>query len=141
MFFFFFPIKNIITFFFFFSSRRRHTRLTCDWSSDVCSSDLPEVRDLQHLRLVLEAREAVAAEEPLRRVEAVAAVARLEEVRRAAVEVEVPPGGLVDVERVVEVPDRVRRVGDLQDEVGERLHLRAGERTAAAEESVEGDVE
>src|SRR5713101_1962990 len=28
-------------FFFFFSSRRRHTRLTCDWSSDVCSSDLP----------------------------------------------------------------------------------------------------
>src|SRR6266480_6466642 len=27
--------------FFFFSSRRRHTRLTCDWSSDVCSSDLP----------------------------------------------------------------------------------------------------
>src|SRR6516225_10226892 len=29
-----------IIFFFFFSSRRRHTRLTCDWSSDVCSSDL-----------------------------------------------------------------------------------------------------
>src|SRR6266480_1986332 len=29
-----------ICFFFFFSSRRRHTRLTCDWSSDVCSSDL-----------------------------------------------------------------------------------------------------
>src|SRR6266571_1714731 len=26
--------------FFFFSSRRRHTRLTCDRSSDVCSSDL-----------------------------------------------------------------------------------------------------
>src|SRR5690242_7067323 len=25
---------------FFFSSRRRHTRLPCDWSSDVCSSDL-----------------------------------------------------------------------------------------------------
>src|SRR6267142_113913 len=25
--------------FFFFSSRRRHTILTCDWSSDVCSSD------------------------------------------------------------------------------------------------------
>src|SRR5690242_5336724 len=25
---------------FFFSSRRLHTRLTCDWSSDVCSSDL-----------------------------------------------------------------------------------------------------
>src|SRR3712207_7327130 len=28
-------------FFFFFSSRRRHTRYWRDWSSDVCSSDLP----------------------------------------------------------------------------------------------------
>src|SRR5688572_31582546 len=28
--------------FFFFSSRRRHTRFDCDWSSDVCSSDLAE---------------------------------------------------------------------------------------------------
>src|SRR5260370_10144558 len=28
---------------FFFSSRRRHTRFKCDWSSDVCSSDLPSV--------------------------------------------------------------------------------------------------
>src|SRR4051812_30770014 len=30
----------VLWIFFFFSSRRRHTRLTCDWSSDVCSSDL-----------------------------------------------------------------------------------------------------
>src|SRR5260370_7783444 len=29
-------------FVFFFSSRRRHTRFKCDWSSDVCSSDLEE---------------------------------------------------------------------------------------------------
>src|SRR5436190_9824022 len=28
--------------YFFFSSRRRHTRSLCDWSSDVCSSDLPK---------------------------------------------------------------------------------------------------
>src|SRR5256886_3911694 len=27
---------------FVFSSRRRHTRFDCDWSSDVCSSDLRE---------------------------------------------------------------------------------------------------
>src|SRR3954464_15615234 len=33
--------------FFFFSSRRRHTRLSCDWSSDVCSSDLM----IRHTRL------------------------------------------------------------------------------------------
>src|SRR5256885_5364064 len=31
--------------FFFFSSRRRHTRLQGDWSSDVCSSDLPNIDD------------------------------------------------------------------------------------------------
>src|SRR5260370_10629135 len=30
----------ILDVFFFFSSRRRHTRFKCDWSSDVCSSDL-----------------------------------------------------------------------------------------------------
>src|SRR2546430_12431214 len=30
--------------FFFFSSRRRHTRFDCDWSSDVCSSDLTSSR-------------------------------------------------------------------------------------------------
>src|SRR5579864_1498474 len=33
----------VLMFFFFFSSRRRHTRLTCDWSTDVCSSDLGNV--------------------------------------------------------------------------------------------------
>src|SRR5260370_18571680 len=32
-----------LIFFFFFSSRRRHTRFKCDWSSDVCSSDLNAV--------------------------------------------------------------------------------------------------
>src|SRR2546427_3098829 len=31
---------EILVGFFFFSSRRRHTRFDCDWSSDVCSSDL-----------------------------------------------------------------------------------------------------
>src|SRR2546430_12960208 len=31
--------------FFFFSSRRRHTRFDCDWSSDVCSSDLENEDD------------------------------------------------------------------------------------------------
>src|SRR3972149_9889926 len=31
---------------FFFSSRRRHTRFDCDWSSDVCSSDLNYVDEV-----------------------------------------------------------------------------------------------
>src|SRR5258707_842186 len=34
--------------FFFFSSRRRHTRYWRDWSSDVCSSDLPALRNSVH---------------------------------------------------------------------------------------------
>src|SRR5436190_23374095 len=35
-------LSNFFVYFltFFFSSRRRHTRSLCDWSSDVCSSDL-----------------------------------------------------------------------------------------------------
>src|SRR5256886_3824940 len=32
--------SEIVFVVFFFSSRRRHTRFDCDWSSDVCSSDL-----------------------------------------------------------------------------------------------------
>src|SRR5689334_23864227 len=36
--------RSVGAFFFFFSSRRRHTRWNCDWSSDVCSSDLVRVR-------------------------------------------------------------------------------------------------
>src|SRR2546430_17449204 len=35
-----FTSLSICNVFFFFSSRRRHTRFDCDWSSDVCSSDL-----------------------------------------------------------------------------------------------------
>src|SRR5690606_40310131 len=34
------PVSSFL-FLFFFSSRRRHTRFSRDWSSDVCSSDLP----------------------------------------------------------------------------------------------------
>src|SRR5438034_11138792 len=33
-------MRHLVDYFFFFSSRRRHTRSLCDWSSDVCSSDL-----------------------------------------------------------------------------------------------------
>src|SRR2546430_11194070 len=47
--------------FFFFSSRRRHTRFDCDWSSDVCSSDLsfrasPRGRDACRFRRLRRAR-------------------------------------------------------------------------------------
>src|SRR2546430_8474279 len=39
-------INGTFLMFFFFSSRRRHTRFDCDWSSDVCSSDL-ELRPIK----------------------------------------------------------------------------------------------
>src|SRR5688572_32256232 len=38
---------------FFFSSRRRHTRFDCDWSSDVCSSDLLLEQGVAFLRVPL----------------------------------------------------------------------------------------
>src|SRR2546430_4876715 len=37
---------------FFFSSRRRHTRFDCDWSSDVCSSDLFSLAQIGRSALV-----------------------------------------------------------------------------------------
>src|SRR5689334_24801026 len=42
---FFFLFFVYLFLFFFFSSRRRHTRWNCDWSSDVCSSDLIKDED------------------------------------------------------------------------------------------------
>src|SRR2546430_214332 len=39
-------INRFVVSFFFFSSRRRHTRFDCDWSSDVCSSDLLQGREV-----------------------------------------------------------------------------------------------
>src|SRR3989475_5687595 len=44
---------TLFSFFFFFSSRRRHTRFDCDWSSDVCSSDLVDARQMQALLLAV----------------------------------------------------------------------------------------
>src|SRR5689334_25074604 len=38
----FIPTSQISSNWFFFSSRRQHTSWNCDWSSDVCSSDLCE---------------------------------------------------------------------------------------------------
>src|SRR5256886_8936581 len=46
---------------FFFSSRRRHTRFDCDWSSDVCSSDLTGIRERRISHVGLEELAYVAA--------------------------------------------------------------------------------
>src|SRR5438309_4632911 len=42
---------------FFFSNRRRHTRWNCDWSSDVCSSDLAECSADNHQQSEQEQRD------------------------------------------------------------------------------------
>src|SRR2546430_10005291 len=59
---------------FFFSSRRRHTRFDCDWSSDVCSSDLradlQRSRDLAARRVISKA-EQDASESKFNRLKAV----------------------------------------------------------------------
>ena len=107
---------------------------------------VPEVRDLEELRLVLEAREAVGAEEAIRRVGVVAAVAGLHRVR-GHVEEEVASRLLVGRERRVrrgglfEQADRVRWIGHLEDEVGELLHVARQDRPAPTEQPAERDVE
>src|SRR2546426_4997568 len=63
--------------YFFFSSRRRHTRLQGDWSSDVCSSDLCEVRD--DILVVMLRKEAETTREQQRKEEE--ATAKAEQVR------------------------------------------------------------
>src|SRR3989475_5137860 len=45
-------VNGVQTCSFFFSSRRRHTRFDCDWSSDVCSSDLQSPRGGRRLTRV-----------------------------------------------------------------------------------------
>src|SRR5260370_4106932 len=50
---------------FFFSSRRRHTRFKCDWSSDVCSSDLDQRRLAGQVIAVRAAGNHLASEAPL----------------------------------------------------------------------------
>src|SRR5690606_13809308 len=41
--------NNLVLVCFYFSSRRRHTRFSRDWSSDVCSSDLSRIIELNHM--------------------------------------------------------------------------------------------
>src|SRR5438034_6450406 len=105
-----------IFYFFFFSSRRRHTRSLCDWSSDVCSSDLerPRVHDLpgearrEPLREPAREREAVDHE---RRV----AVHQLEQIARHARWMDrdaLVHLRLLRAERLVELRAHARHLGE-----------------------------
>src|SRR2546430_11698633 len=86
--------------FFFFSSRRRHTRFDCDWSSDVCSSDLQAAMSQDGLLLLLPKVEA--------RYASIGVVAKIEE-----------KGNLPDGTEVVAVQARSRAVlGEVTPEQG-----------------------
>src|SRR6266568_5136027 len=77
-------ILSELIFFFFFSSRRRHTRWNCDWSSDVCSSDLEAAA-----RMVLSG-EATAT--PKRRDGAVESIRVLQIARRSGIKARTQAG-------------------------------------------------
>src|SRR5262249_10329573 len=86
-----------------------------------------QVRDLEHLRSLFEGIEAVRSEESgprhsefgvARRIQHVATVATEKRVGPAAEE-EILPGLLIRRQRIVEPPDRIGRIRDLQREVGE----------------------
>src|SRR6266436_5713437 len=88
-------MENINKLFFFFSSRRRHTRCSRDWSSDVCSSDLPGLglRQAQHRALTaLPEPHRETSEEPARHVDQVAERLRRHRARGAAIAIAGPPG-------------------------------------------------
>ena len=115
---------------------------------------VPEVGNLEDLRLVLEREPPVGPEEARvsRRplvpvaVEDVATVAVVEAVDRQlgaadVVRVERRARSLLRRERVVEVANRVRRVGDLQREGREVGHVRRAELGRVADEAGERDVE
>src|SRR5256886_9746630 len=61
-----YTIIFFLFFFFFFSSRRRHTRFDCDWSSDVCSSDLGRQRAAARTWIEALRIRAAAPEQPVR---------------------------------------------------------------------------
>src|SRR6266568_6722411 len=93
---------------FFFSSRRRHTRWNCDWSSDVCSSDLVG-RDEAARRVLPTHERLVAGDRP-----------RCECDRRLVVEDE-----LVEVECAAEIGLELETLDEA------RVHLRVVDRVAA----------
>src|SRR5215204_3226365 len=88
--------------FFFFSSRRRHTRSLCDWSSDVCSSDLEnEDPDSQVIKTLL-----AITNSPKRRAEPYHIVAEIRE--RKNLEVARLVGGTEA--QLIEAGDTISRV-------------------------------
>src|SRR4051812_1444160 len=109
---------------FFFSSRRRHTRLTCDWSSDVCSSDLGQVVAIEAIGLLRKM--------PAEAVMRMAFVGRYERMSaQRAYEL-----GMVS--EVVDPPERLR---DVAQELGEKIAKNSPAAMAATKRALWGALE
>src|SRR2546430_15450258 len=114
--------------FFFFSSRRRHTRFDCDWSSDVCSSDLADVvralgRIDLRVRMRADADQGLRPEDGARRLQGQVVPSEMDAVRlcaagtlRAVVDQgERPPGA--QLARLPRPPLKLYRSGRLDTEL------------------------
>src|SRR5256886_4146575 len=88
---------------FLFSSRRRHTRFDCDWSSDVCSSDLMESAALAALGVGLEVDEVDESIDPVEADEDVSGEGFT-----------VPKGGIVGVHQVARAFHEGKEVAHLE---------------------------
>src|SRR5689334_23550184 len=107
--------SSVFAFFFFFSSRRRHTRWNCDWSSDVCSSDLAHLARQALERAAAIPVETVAQEQVFRRVTAQRELRSQDEVRSGGARILAIPQDLGGVAR--EIADNAVDLGnrDLDD--------------------------
>src|SRR4051812_43934680 len=109
---------------FFFSSRRRHTRLTCDWSSDVCSSDLGQVVAIEAIGLLRKM--------PAEAVMRMAFVGRYERMSaQRAYEL-----GMIS--EIVDPPERLREVAQ---ELGEKIARNSPSAMAATKRALWGALE
>src|SRR5467141_3329581 len=118
-------------FYFFFSSRRRHTRFKCDWSSDVCSSDL---------RVMREGGEQIASGTVFE-IAAGEREGRITEINDFRIEA--APRGLMLVMHNRDVPGVIGRVGTILGEQGINIsafHLGRRERGGEAMAVIEIDA-
>src|SRR4030066_1321133 len=90
--------------FFFFSSRRRHTRFKCDWSSDVCSSDLLDGAELVDVNPLFEE---IARKEGFYSEELIKQVAKT--------------GGLHNIDGI---PEKIKRVFVTAHDISPEWHLK-----------------
>src|SRR6266478_5718951 len=110
---------------FFFSSRRRHTRFDCDWSSDVCSSDL------QTTPLITRSQVQALAMGNAKVAQAVFSPESLQ-AKRNTEAIEVAPNTLMAARIIEYKPATPRPFDDVKTEIRRQLERRAASELAQA---------